>query len=265
MSARMIPDRSASPPPADAADELRSRLRSADGEELARLIAGQGDDLDPSNVRNAFRNPFLEAGHIEALAALPRLIRSYEIRRAIVTHPRTPRALALAHVGGLYWADLTRIGVDTRLHPIVRRAADRRLLGRLAGLAVGERTAVARGCSAAVIGALRLDPTPRVVRALLENPRLTEGLLLPLVISERANPRVLALVASDRRWGVRLGVRKALCRNPATPVADALRALAALPATELAAIAADSRVAAAVRERARGLLRGRRAGSGREV
>lgn len=243
--------------------KLEERLRSADEEELGRLLDEHLEGLDVRLARQAFRNPFLTGEMIEALAASPRLASAYEVRRETAFHPRTPRILALRHVPGLYWADLVRLGADPRVHPVIRRAADQRLVERLPGLAVGEKMAIARSAGPGVVAALRQDPTPRVIAALLENPRLTEGLLMPLVASDAANPRALAVVAASPRWAVRPPIRAALCRNPATPVASALALLPMLGKTELAAVAADPRIAEPVRRRADLLAGGRSRGRGR--
>jgi hypothetical protein len=130
-------------------------------------------------------------------------LRSYDFRRDVALHPRTPEILALRLVPGLYWQDLVRLGLDVRVKPLVRRAADLRLLERLPGLAVGERLALARRGGPAVLAELRKDPTPRVIAAMLENPRLTEGILLPLLVGDHAAGAVLALVASNSRFGSR--------------------------------------------------------------
>lgn len=240
------------------------RLREANEDELTALIAELGDRLaDPRLARQALRNPYLAAGHVEALAALTPLVAHYEFRRDAAGHPRTPRLLALRFVGGLYWADLVRLGTDTRLHPVVRRAADLRLIERLPALAIGERIAIARSAGPAVIAALRSDPTPRVIGALLENPRLTEGALIPLAANDRANPQVLALVARTGRWSARGPIRYALCRNPATPVASTLGLLPGLAKRELEAVAHEPRAPLPVRRRAQ-LLCGASGGRGRD-
>jgi len=241
--------------------ELGELLREANEEELTALIAARVGELDPRTARQAFRNPFLTGILIESLLAAPGLGAAYEVRREAALDPRTPRLLALRLVGGLYWVDLVRVGADTRLHPVVRRAADLRLIERLPGLAIGERMAVARGAGPAVIAAVRQDPTPRVIGALLDNPRLTEGLLMPLVASERAAPLVLSRVAASARWGVRATIRFALCRNPATPLPAALALLPMLARRELEAVASDARLLLPVRRRAQ-LLSGAAAGPG---
>lgn len=247
--------------PTDRKDDLGERLRAANEEELAGLIGERLDDIGPREARQALRNPFLTPALIEALLGAPELAAAYELRRDAAFDPRTPRLLALRLVGGLHWADLARLGTDTRLHPVVRRAADLRLVERLPGLAVGERMAVARGASPAVIAAVRQDPTPRVIGALLDNPRLTEGLLMPLAASDRASPHVLARLAASPRWGSRATIRYALCRNPATPLPAALALLPMLARRELEAVAADARLLLPLRRRAQ-LLSGAAVGPG---
>jgi hypothetical protein len=83
---------------------------------------------------------------------------------------------------------------------------------------------------------------------------------VPLASHERANPRCLAALAESPRWASRQAVRKALCRNPATPLGAALRLLPGLPRADAAAVAADGRLPPALRARAREFCGGRRAG-----
>ncbi|MFQ5350501.1 MAG: hypothetical protein ACE5EG_08675, partial [Thermoanaerobaculia bacterium] len=78
--------------------------------------------------------------------------------------------------------------------------------------------------------------------------------LLQLVTRESARPELLAMVARDRRWGVRYRIRVPICRNPNTPVATALGQLPALRKPDLKAVADDPRLAKPVRQRAALLL-----------
>lgn len=235
----------------DAGSALARRLREAAEAELVALVDAHLERLDPPTARHLFRNPFLTGALIERLAAVPELAAACEIRREVARHPRAPRVLALRFVSGLHWADLLAVASEIRVHPVVRRAADQRLIDRLPGLSVGEKMAVARGGGVAVIAAIRVDPTPRVIGALLENPRLTEGHLVPLAASPAASPRVLALLAASPRWAVRSAIRSALCRNPATPLAASLPLLPLLSRRDLAAVASDERLLLPVRQRAR--------------
>jgi hypothetical protein len=241
--------------PTDPEPELAHRLREAGSEELTALVREHANELDPEAVRQALRNPHCTAEATEEIAAQGRLLSFYEVRRDLTMHPRTPEIVALRFVPGLYWRDLMALGCDTRLRPTLRRAADLQLGVRLPQLALGEKVSLARRASQGVLSQLRYDPSPRVIAAVLDNPRLTEVLLAPAVARVSTPPAVLALIAGDRRWGVRYPVRVALARNPSTPVDVAWRILGTLRRTDLQPVAADPRCSEPVRQRARVLLR----------
>jgi hypothetical protein len=242
------------PPLGPPAGELERRLREAGAEELLALVRHRAAELAAAAARQALRNPHVNAEVIEALAAQERLLSFHEVRRDLARCRATPETLALRLVAGLFWADLLAISLDARLHPRRRRAADLHLLARLPGLAVGERISIARRAAPSILAQLRHDPTPRVIAALLDNPRLTEGILAPLVHGETTPAPVLELLAADRRWGVRYPLRLALARNPATPLGTALRLLPALHKPDLRAVAGDPRLPGPLRRRARLLL-----------
>jgi hypothetical protein len=234
--------------------ELELRLREAGAEDLLALVRGHAAHLEVPAARQVLRNPHCTAEILELLAGQPRLAAFYEVRRDLALHPRTPEPLALRHVPGLYWRDLMTLGQDTRVKPRVRKAADQHLGSRLPQLALGEKVTLARRCGSGILSQLRHDPSPRVVAALLDNPRLTEDLLAPVVHAPNTPGPVLALVAADRRWGTRPALQSALARNPATPPATTLRLLPLLRKQELRGIAQDPRTAEPVRQRARLLL-----------
>lgn len=233
---------------------LGRRLREADAEELFALLRSHASAIEPAEARQALRNPFLDSEAIEILAAERRLLVANEVRSLLARHPRTPEALALRLVTSLFWRDLLEIGLDTQVRPTVRRAADHALLARIPGLASGEKIAIARRGSTRMLQRLRHDPSPMVIRALLTNPRLTEGVVLPMVMSDEASSATLQAVARDRRWGNRHEVRLALCRNPRTPPAAALSLLPSLRKMELRELCRENRVPSTVRRRARVLL-----------
>ena len=125
----------------------------------------------------------------------------------------------------------------------------------LPALALSERMAIARGGGPGVIERLRSDSDPKVIAALLENPRLTEALLAPMASSESTPGVVLALVAATERWANRYSLRLAIAGNPGTPVEVALGLLPGLQKRDLEQVGSDRRLQPAVRRRA-DLLRG---------
>ena len=159
---------------------------------------------------------------IEALAQ-PRLLSFYEVRRDLALHPRTPQVLAQQLVPGLYWRDLAALGGGHAAAPAGCGAWPTSTWPtRLPELALGEKISIARRAGAGLLAQLRHDPSPRVIGALLDNPRLTEDILAPVVHGAATPGPVLALIAADRRWGARYGLQVAICRNPGTPPATAL-------------------------------------------
>jgi hypothetical protein len=234
--------------------ELHLRLREAGSEERLALLRARAGELTAPAVRHALRNPYCTAEAIEAVAAEQRLLSFYEVRRDLALHPRAPETLAARFVPTLWWRDLMALALDTRLRPALRRTAEIHLGTRLPELAVGEKVALARRASPGIISQLRLDPSPRVIAALLDNPRLTEGMLAPVLHSASTSPAILELIANDRRWGVRYPLRLALVRNPATPLKISWRLLEALRKADLRPVATDPRIPEPVRRRARVLL-----------
>lgn len=235
-------------------EDLGVRLRAAGGDELLDLLRRHAAEIDLAAALQALRNPFLGREGVERITEQKRLLGAYEVKRAIAMHPKTPEVLAMRFVPGLFWRDLVELGIETRVRPTVRRAADRTLAARLPGLAAGEKQAIARRASPRVLERLRHDPSPRVIRALMENPRATEGMILPMLAHDDCRPDVLQAVARSRRWGSRYEVRLAIARHPRALLSTALAQLPHLRKGDLRRLSAETRVPAAVRRRAEVLL-----------
>ena len=238
----------------DDSQTLHNRLRDAGPEMLVGLVRDHLQELDPPALRQLFRNPHLSREAIELVLSERRLLTFQEVRKELVKHRLTPEVQALRFVPGLFWRDLLEISGDNRIRPRLRRAAERHLLERLPGMGAGEKAAIARRAGPLLVAQLRADSEPRVVSALLENPRLTEGALIPLVSSETAKPEILALVARNPKWGFRYPVRVSLARNRRTPVQTTLGLLPHLKKIDLKGIERDRRLPMPVRRRAAVLL-----------
>ena len=235
-------------------ETLQKRLRESSAEELQELVGSHLEELDPIALRQLFRNPYLSRRVIEILLTDRRLLAFHEVRKELARHPQTPEVRALRFVSGLFWRDLLELASDNRVRPRLRRAAERHLLDRIPGLGAGEKVAIARRAGPLLVSQLRHDNEPRVIGALLENPRLTEGGLIPLATSETARPEVLSLLARHPKWGSRYPVRVSLARNRRTPVQIALSILPLLRKQDLKGIEQDRRLNVAVRRRAAVLL-----------
>ena len=240
-------------------DDSRSplaHLREASPQELEAWVEEHLGELDVPAVRQILRNPFLTKEVLELLLGQPRLTAIYEVRKGLVRHPRTPQIHGLRLVSTLFWRDLMELGLEAKVSPVVRRAAERQLVNRLSSLAVGEKMAIGRRAGHGILQQLRFDGDPRVIGALLENPRMTQGVLLPLVNHEAASPEILRLIAENRRWGTQYPIRLAVARNSRTPPVISVSLLPRLKRMDLRSIAQDRRLHAAVRRRASELIGG---------
>ncbi len=241
----------------EAGNDAQASLAELGPDALAHWSeAGGLSTVDPTAARQLLRNPYVTAEILGAVSQEGRLMASYELRRDLVAHPRTPQIRALHFVGSLRWRELMILGLDARVPPMVRRSADQQLVGRLPGLAVGERMSIARRASQGVLMAVRFDQDTRVIAALFTNPRLTQGLLMPLAASSSAPPEILRLVAENQRWGVLYAVRQALVKNPRTPPAVAVAILPNLKRADRQAVALDPRLPQVVRQVAKTSLGG---------
>lgn len=195
----------------------------------------------------ALRDPEATPALLARVARDPQWARFSAVRLAIVVHRHTPLAVARNLVPHLHWRELAEAGSDARVHPLVRRAAERYLTMRLGEIAVGERVSLARRASRALITALLDSSEDAVVRSLLGNPRLVEADVLRIAASPKAPAAALADLAAHWKWGGRRAVRLALVANPRTPVAGALRTVATLDSRDLQRLSRDGRVPAIVR------------------
>ena len=125
---------------------------------------------------------------------------------------------------------------------------------RYEGFAVGERVAIARRAGIELLSRIRHDPETRVIQAMLENPRLTEGTLMPLLASGAARPEVLRSIAANERWCARYEVRRLLCRHRRVPAEIVLPLLPTLKKGDLRAIESQPGLNPLVRQRAALLL-----------
>jgi hypothetical protein len=180
--------------------------------------------------------PDLPAEELEAVLEDRGARKYHSVRCALAGHRRTPRHDALSLVGTLYWKDLARLSADARVHPEVRRAADRDLTRRLPEMALSERVDLARSAGRGILLRLRFDPEVRVLQAVLDNRFATEMDLVQVAARVETPPAVLEAIAAHPRWGLRPALRSALLRNPSLPRAVAMSLLPRASASDLAGL-----------------------------
>jgi hypothetical protein len=84
------------------------------------------------------------------------------------------------------------------------------------------RSLQAAAASEETIAGYLHDPSPRIIRALLENRRLAEEDVLIIVKRKNLPSDILERVFKDKRWAESYPVRLALARNPRAPLSVSL-------------------------------------------
>src|SRR5439155_12544841 len=99
----------------------------------------------------------------------------------------------------------------------IKRAAEDGIVARLEQTSLGERLSMARRASGRVAAALLLDPEPRVIEAALDNPFLTEALVVRSLKHQKALPPLVEILCRHSDWCHRRDIQIALLQNENTP------------------------------------------------
>jgi len=215
-------------------------------EELLRTAADATltEDLALSLLKRADLHPQV----LERLAKNASALKSRKLRIALASHPRTPRHVSVPLARQLYTFDLMKVALSPSAPADVKVAVDDILIARLETVTIGERLTLARRASGRVAAALLLDiengkvvegreakivdskvmtgktpgPQVRVMQAALDNPRLTEALVISSVLRGDASVALVHAVARHARWSPRKEIRATLLRTEHLSLACAL-------------------------------------------
>ncbi len=103
----------------------------------------------------------------------------------------------------------------------------------LRDIPLGTRKSLARKPDFKMIQKIARDQDHRVIKNLLDNPRLTERDVLKIGSTRPTSPRVLEEIYNNRKWIARYSVKKAIVLNPCSPLPLALSLLTYLKPTDL--------------------------------
>lgn len=229
----------------DDPETLRVRIPAAPGPYLEG--AAQNPGLAEETMLLLLGNRAAPAPLLIKIARNWRWTRTYAIKHALVSNPRTPYAVSRGLLAHLYWRDLLDAAGSLHLSPVLRRDAEKVLRTRLPELSLGEKITLARRAGRGLVEALLEGGEGPVLQALLGNPRMTEREVLRIAAAPASAPEALASVAQHPAWGRRRDVRLAVLGNPRTPVAAALRLVEHIPAEDLGRVAGDASVPRIVR------------------
>ncbi|MGB9203001.1 MAG: hypothetical protein WCB94_03395 [Terriglobales bacterium] len=224
----------------------------------------------------------LPAEVLEQLAKNANALKSRKVKIALVSHQHTPRHVSVPLARQFYTFDLLKVALSPRVPADVRVAVDDVLISRLKTVTLGERLTLARRASGRVAAALLLEVESgdgkvmdrkamdrkivdrktiagktiaakavardtRVMQTALENPRLTEALVIKSVLGPAAGAALVQAVARHAKWSRRREIRAALLRTAHLSLARALEFSREIPAPQLEEVLATSRLPAPVK------------------
>jgi hypothetical protein len=146
----------------------------------------------------------------------------------------------------LYLFDLVSVCLQTGVRAEVKRPV-RIDFGSVPKLAIGQRITLAKRGSARLAASLLKGENSQVIQAVLDNPYLTEAVLLPVLNRPDCTPKIVELTAAHPKWGLRYDIRLALLRHSSLPVARALAILPELKPQDAQAMSQDPAVIPQVR------------------
>lgn len=236
------------------------------------------EDLALSLLKRADLHPQI----LEQLAKNAGILKSRKVKMALASHPHTPRHVSVPLARQFYTFDLMKVALSPAAPADVKVAVDDILIARLETVTIGERLTLARRASGRVAAALLLDrekvsgeamestieavkivqskivqskiveskitagkapsPQTRIMQAALDNPRLTEALVISSVLRADASAVLVHAVARHARWSPRKEIRAALLRTEYLSLGSALDFARAISPPTLREILQNSRL-----------------------
>jgi len=215
-------------------DDLAAALRNARVETLDGALANQR--IEERHLLLVVRSPAVTPALLRRISQSVLWMKLERVRVALALHPKSPSAVVLGLLSRLRWPDLARLDSAPGVGAPVRLGAERILALRLPEMTHGERITLARLAPPGVLRLLGRDPSPLVVRSLLDNPRATAEEALAIASRPETPGAVLQVLAESARFASHDGLRQALITHPNTPVAEALRLVHLLDPITLARI-----------------------------
>lgn len=253
MSQEEIPGKESAPP----------STASATTPVLVNLLRTAADPALTEDMALALlKRAELPAEVLEQLAKNVQALQGRKVRVALASHPRTPRHVSVPLARQFYTFDLMKVALSPGVPADVKVAIDDVLISRLKTVTVGERLTLARRASGRVAAALLLEveaanPKPadaetvaretRVMRTALENPRLTEALVIHSVLRPAAGAALVQAVTRQAKWSRRREVRAALLRSEHLSLARALEFSREIPAPLLQELLASSQLPSTIK------------------
>jgi hypothetical protein len=180
-------------------------------------------DLSEDQALAALQSANTTPAEIARIARSATAAKSRKVALALVMHARTPRHMSLPLLRRMFTFDLMQVTHTPAVAADVKRLAEEQIVLRLESLSAGEKTSLGRRASGRVAAELLQDADARIISAALENPQLTEALVVQALMKQRASEALFVLAGEHIKWSHRREVQWALLRSEKTPLERARR------------------------------------------
>lgn len=154
---------------------------------------------------------------IEALRSNPAFRTARKLLPAIAAHPRTPKHVAIPLVRQMFTFELLRVMQTPGAPADVQHLCEESILTRLESTSTGERLTLAKSATGRIAAALLHDAEARICDAALENPRLTEALIVRELMRPQVTRTLIDSLQVHRKWSLRREIRDAILRRLESP------------------------------------------------
>jgi hypothetical protein len=211
------------------------------------LALARNPNLQEPDLLRLLERKDLPPEVLRELAAHKETARSYLVKLALARHPRTPRLVSLPILKFLHLFDLVRVCQTPAVPTDVKRVAEENILKKAERIPRGQKISLARQGSGYVAAGLFFTNDQELIRAILDNPYLTEAHVTRILSRADLPAEVVELIASTEKWSRRYDVRLGLIRNPHTPFGRVLGFIPDLAVSDLKGLCLDRRMPEHVR------------------
>lgn len=164
------------------------------------------------------KDPQVSADRLAQLARSPVASKSRKVLLGLVEHPRTPRHVSIPLLRRMFTFDLVQVTLTPAVAADIKRTAEEQIAVRLESIPAGEKITLARRASGRIAAALLQEDDSRIISPALDNPQLTEALVVQALMKRGAPEQLFVLVSNHAKWSLRREVQIALLRSEKTPM-----------------------------------------------
>ncbi len=212
------------------------------------LALARNPNLEERDLLRLLERKDLPGDVVREIAEHREAGKSYGVKLALARHPKTPRLISLPLLKFLHLFDLVRVSQSPSTPADVKMAAEDAVLKKLESIPRGEKITLARRASGRVAAGLLGTPDCELIRAVLDNPFLSEAHLIRVLTQPSVTPEVVETVSAHEKWSRRYYLRLALLRHPLTPLPAVLAFLPNLAVNDLREVCLDRRMPEQVRK-----------------